>query len=115
MPAYGFGSDKKFAFSQVVAVGTADYTLVADPGTTATLVVQSMTISITVANAATVAIGGATDLFAVPASLAVGTYGWDAGPLGVKMAESEALLWNASAAGVGATITGFGYIVDSAG
>ena len=113
MPAYGFGPEQKFSFSQIVAVGTADYTLVAAPGTGKTLVVQAMTIAMTVAAAATCTIGSTnTALFAIPASLPVGTYGWDCGVIGKKLTLEEALLWDASAAGIGATISGFGYIVS---
>lgn len=110
--AFGFDSSARWSFVTTVVVGTADYTLVAAPGAGRAIVVQKLCVNITTANAATFAIEDSTtgtDLFAGPASLAVGYYEVDAGPLGVAIGTNQALEWDASAAGIGATVSGYGY------
>lgn len=111
MATYTHGNT--FAFDQVVAVGTADYDLVVAPTSPKSLFVQGLTICITVANAATCVVtdeSATVNLFAIPTNLAVGAYSADCGPLGIKLTAAEKLIWNASGAGIGATVSGFGYI-----
>lgn len=118
MAKYG-GPDELQHWSFVTNIATTDtdITLVAAPATGRTLVVQVLTVAITTSAAQAVNIedasaSGAVQVFRAPASLAVGTYGVDAGPLGVALTAATALEWDAVAAGVGATVSGFGYIRD---
>jgi len=117
MPAYGFGSEQKWGFATPIGTGVGDTELVAAPGADRTLVVQGLTIAITTAAAQAFDIedDSATpvEIFKAPASLAVGTYGADMGVLGVALTENTALQFDTAAAGVGCTISGFGYIREN--
>lgn len=88
--------------------------LVAAPGAGFALVVQVLTVTITTSAAQDFDIedDGASpvELFKAPASLAVGTYGVDAGPVGRRLTENTALEYHPAAAGVGLTLSGFGYV-----
>ena len=112
-----FYTAHKFSFVKQIATGTGDTELVAAPGAGKKLVIQSLMVTITTAAAQTFNIeddgGSAVVLFAAPASLAVGTYGVDCGPLGVPVTANTALQYDCGAAGVGATISGWGYILQA--
>jgi len=114
MPAYGFGSEQKWAFSTNVDLSGSDVTLVADPGDARTLMVQSLTIVVTDNSIASFDIedaAGTIEVFKAPGSLAAGVYGVDAGPLGAPVTSSSALVCNITSAAAGAAqISGFGYI-----
>lgn len=110
---------KGFQFSFAVNIATTDatITLQADPGDDRTLVVQSLTVTITTAAAQAFdieGVAGTVELFKAPVSLAVGTWAFDFGPIGIRLASSEALQYVPAAAGVGATLSGFGYITKDA-
>ena len=115
--AYGFDGSAGFSFATNIGTGTGDTDLVATPGASRRLVVQVLTVVITTAAAQAFNIeddgGSAVVLFAAPASLAAGTYVVDAGPLGVALTANTALEYDAAAAGVGLTISGFGYIREA--
>lgn len=109
--AYGFDSAARWNFRQIVATGTADYALIAGQ-TGRTLMVQSLTINVTTSAAQAFDVESSdtgTALFSAPASLAVGVYSMDFGPLGFAIEAGEGIDWDAAAAGVGASVSGFGY------
>ena len=116
--AYGFSGSAAFSFVTQIGTGTGDTELVAAPGAGRKLAVQSLTVTITTAAAQAFDIedDGSTpvEIFKAPASLAAGTYAVDAGPLGIALTANTALQFDTAAAGVGATISGFGYILESA-
>lgn len=106
---------EKFAFSTPIATGTGTTSLVASPGAGRKLRVQALTLCITTAAAQAFDVedsGGTVELFKAPASLAVGTYACDMGPLGVALTAATALNYTATA-GVGLTISGFGYVQEN--
>lgn len=106
---------EKFAFSTPIGTGTGTTTLVAAPGANRKLRVQALTLCITTAAAQAFDVedsGGTVEVFKGPASLSVGTYACDMGPLGVGLTANTALQYTAGA-GVGLTISGFGYIQEN--
>jgi hypothetical protein len=116
--AYGFDSSAGFSFVENIATGTGDTTLVSAPGAGRSLVVQVLTVTITTAAAQAFDIedsdaSAPVELFKAPASLAAGTYAVDAGPLGKALTANTALEFDTAAAGVGLTISGFGYIREA--
>lgn len=115
MSAYGFTSAARWSFATPIGTGTGNTTLVAAPTSPRTLMVQSLTVVITTSAAQAFDIessGGGVEIFKAPASLAAGTYPVDCGPLGVALTAGEALQYTATA-GVGLTVSGFGYIRES--
>ena len=99
-----------------IGTGTGDTTVVAAPGANRTLVLQGLTVTITTAAAQAFNIedtGSSPQIyFAAPNSLAAGTYGVDMGVLGVKASAANlGLQFDTASAGVGLTVSGFGYIV----
>lgn len=112
--SYYVASAKQFAFMTPIGTGAGNTTLVAAPGANRQLAVQSLTICITTSAAQAFDIesaDGVTELFKAPASLAVGLYGGDAGRTGVRLPSNTALQYTATA-GVGLTVSGFGWVVD---
>lgn len=87
-------------------------TLVPAPAAGQALMVQVLTVALTTSAAQAFDVesaNGAVEVFKAPASLAVGTYGVDVGPVGVALPEAQALQYTATA-GVGVTLSGFGYV-----
>ena len=106
---------EEFAFCVPITTGTGTTTLVAAPGANRALRVQALTIAVTTAAAQAFDIedtSGTVELFKAPASLAVNTYAADPGPLGVALTTNEALKYVATA-GVGCTISGFGWVQEN--
>lgn len=103
-----------FSFIKNIATSDGDTTLVAAPGTGKTLRLQGMLVCITTAAAQAFDIedsgGSPVEVFKAPASLAVGNYLVDAGGLGVALTTNTALEFDTASAGVGATISGYGWI-----
>lgn len=115
MPAYGFGSAAVFAFSTPIAVGTGTTTLVAAPGAGRNLVVQGLIVAVTTSAAQAFDIedgDGTIEVFKAPSSLAAGVYAVDPGVLGVALTANTTLRYTATA-GVGLTVSGFGYIREA--
>ena len=111
MPAYGFGSAQTFSFSTPIGVGTGTTALVAAPTGGRQLVVQACTVAITTSAGQAFDIedgNGTVEVFKAPASLAAGTYVVDAGVLGIALTANTSLRYTATA-GVGLTVSGFGY------
>ena len=117
MPSYGFGSAHTWSFIKHIGTGDGDTELVAAPGAGRKLVLQGLTIALTTAAAQAFDIeddgGTPVELFKAPASLAAGTYAVDAGALGVSCTANTAIQFDTAAAGVAATISGFGYIWEA--
>ena len=113
--SYHHSYSQEWTFATPIATGTGDTTLVAAPGADRRLRIQALTVCITTAAAQAFDIedsSGTVELFKAPASLAVGTYAVDMGRQGVPLTENEALVFNTAAAGVGCTISGFGWIQE---
>lgn len=108
----------QFSFSVNIGTGTGDTELVAAPGADRTLVVQLCIITITTAAAQAFDIeddaASPVELFKAPASLPAGTYAVDPGPVGIRLTANTALQFDTAAAGVGLTVSGFGYITKDA-
>lgn len=108
--------NEQWSFVTPILTTDGDVTLVAAPGANRTLMVQVLTVAITTsaAQAFDIEDSGASpvEIFKAPASLAAGTYGVDAGPLGKALTVNTALEFDTAAAGVGATISGFGYVKE---
>lgn len=117
--AYGFDTSPKWSFAKNIAAADGDTSLQATPGATSTLMVQGLIVNITTAAAQAFDIendgaGTIVELFKAPASLAVGSYAMDFGPLGIALAQNTALEYDTAAAGPGLSISGFGYVrIDS--
>lgn len=110
-----FYGGQSFSTVTVVATSDGDTDLVAAPGAGKTLVLQKLTVAVTTAAAQTFRIedkGSSPKIFfSAPASLAVGFYTLDFGPLGVAVSEANAALEvDVAAAGVGMTIAVHGYV-----
>jgi hypothetical protein len=113
--SYHHGYTQEFTFATPITTGTGDTTLVAAPGAGRRLRVQALTVCVTTAAAQAFDLedtSGTVEVFKAPASLAVGTYAVDMGRQGVPLTTNEALVFNTAAAGVGATISGFGWIQE---
>lgn len=111
--SYKHSLEASFVINAQITTGTGDTDLVAAPGAGFALVVQVLTVCITTSAAQAFDIedaSGTVEVFKAPASLAVNTYGVDFGPIGKALTENEKLYFNTAAAGVGASISGFGYI-----
>ena len=118
MSGYVKTFQQQWSFVQIIDTGTGDTTLVVAPGDGKRLRVQVLTVCITTAAAQAFTIedssaSGAVQLFAAPATLAAGTWSVECGPLGVPLSTNTALEFDTAAAGVGATISGFGYIEEN--
>lgn len=109
-----FWSGEKFSFNKVIGTSDGDTDLVAAPGAGRTLYVEHLTVTITTAAAQAFDVedkGGApVEIFKAPASLAVGSYYVNHGPLGFPLTTNTALEFDTAAAGVGCTISGYGHI-----
>ncbi len=113
--SYRHGFTEEFSFAAQITTITGDTTLVAAPGAGRRLRVQALMVCITTAAGQAFDIedsSGTVELFKAPSSLAVGSYPVDPGPLGIALTANEALVFNTAAAGVGATISGFGWIQE---
>jgi hypothetical protein len=111
--SYRHSLETEWVVNAQITTGTGDTDLVAAPGSGYALVVQVLTVCITTAAAQAFDLedaSGTVEVFKAPASLAVGTYGVDFGHQGRVLTENEKLYYNAAAAGVGVTISGFGYV-----
>ena len=113
------GYDKLFAakweFVANISTATGTTTLVAAPGAGRRLVVQALMVCVTTSAAQAFDIedsSGTVELFKGPASLAVNAFPVDPGPLGHELTINEALQYTATA-GVGCTLSGFGYIKEN--
>lgn len=109
---HGFTQQVEFVTQITTATGTT--TLVAAPGAGRRLRIQGLMVCVTTAAAQAFDIedtSGTVELFKGPASLAVGAYPVDPGPEGHPLTANEALKFVATA-GVGLTISGFGFIED---
>lgn len=112
--SYHHGFSQEFSFSTPITTATGTTALVAAPGAGRRLRVQALTICVTTAAAQAFDLedsSGTTELFKAPASLAVGTYACDMGRQGVPLTVNEALQYTASA-GVGVTLSGFGWVQE---
>jgi hypothetical protein len=115
MPAYGFGPEAKWAVVTNIATGTGTTTLLASHGVGKQIVVQGLLVVITTTAAQAFDIedsAGTVELFKAPASLGAGAYPVDAGVLGKFLTTNTGLVYTATA-GVGLTISAFGYYVGS--
>jgi len=117
MSGYTHLLQEQWAFVKPIATTDGDTSLVAAPGAGRRLRVQVLVVTITTAAAQAFDIeddgSSPVEVFKAPASLAVGTYGVDAGPLGLALTANTALEFDTAAAGVGVTISGFGYVEDN--
>mgnify|MGYP001593595327 CR=1 FL=1 len=108
---------EQWAFVTSITTATGDTTLVAAPGAGRRLRVQVLTVCITTsaAQAFNIEDDGASpvQVFVAPASLAAGVWSVDCGPLGVALTTNTALQFDTAAAGVGALISGFGYVEEN--
>ncbi len=114
--AYQENFGKRFSFVKQIVVGDGDIDLVAAPGAGKSLVVERLHVVITTANAATCDIedaSGTVEVIKFVASQAVGNYIVDPGPLGLALTANEKLYWNSSAAGISATVSGYGRISEA--
>lgn len=106
-----------FAFAKNIATTDGDTELVAAPGASRRLRVQGLVVTITTSAAQAFDIeddgGSPVELFKAPASLAVGNYIVDGGGLGISLTTNTALQFDTASAGVGATISGYGYIQEN--
>jgi hypothetical protein len=112
MSAYGKEFNEKFEFVTCITTGVGTTTLQAAPGANRRIYLQALMVCVTTAAAQAFDIedsSGTVEVFKAPASLAVGAYPVDPGPLGHPLTTNEALQFTASA-GVGLTLSGFGYI-----
>lgn len=104
----------KFNINTIIATTDGTITLVAAPGAGRTIAIQRLVINITTAAAQTFTItGGSVNVFSAPASLPQGV--WlpvDCLTVGKPVTANSALQFVPAAAGVGATITGFGYYLE---
>ena len=110
--SYEHAYTESFGFSTPITTATGNTTLVAAPGANRQIMVQALTIVVTTSAAQAFDIessDAATEGFKAPASLAVGTYPVDCGRLGQALPVNTALQYTATA-GVGLTISGFGWI-----
>ncbi len=110
---------KRFAFVKVIAAGTGDTDLLSAPATGETYWLQHLTVTITTLAAQTFNIedkgGSPTVYFTAPASLAVGSYYVNMGPVGVAAsATATTLEYDCSAAGVALTVSGWGWVQPAA-
>ena len=106
---------EKFEFVKPITTGVGTTSLVAAPGAGRRLVVQALMVCVTTAAAQAFDIedsSGTVELFKGPASLAVNAFPVDPGPLGHELTINEALQYTATA-GVGCTLSGFGYIKEN--
>jgi hypothetical protein len=106
---------EEFSFSTPITTGTGTTTLVAAPGAGRRIRVQALTLTLTTVAAQAIDIedtSGTVEILKIPASAPVGVYPSDPGPLGVALTANEALKYVATA-GVGCTISGFGWIQES--
>ncbi len=106
---------QEFAFSQPITTAMGDTTLVAAPGAGRTLRIQGLTICVTTSAGVAFDVedgAGTVELFKAPASLAVGTYAVDPGPLGAALTTNSGLVYSSSG-GAGVTISGFGWVQES--
>jgi hypothetical protein len=113
--AWRHGFAEEFSFCTPITTGTGNTTLVAAPGAGRTLRIQALTICVTTAAGQAFDIEDSAttiELFKAPASLAVGTYACDPGPLGKALTAATGLVYTATA-GVGLTVSGFGWIQES--
>lgn len=110
------GFTEEFQFCKHIATAAGNTTLVATPGASRALCIQELLVTVTTAAAQAFDVedtSGTVELFKAPASLAVNTYGVTGGPNGIQLTSNEALVFTASA-GVGLTISGYGWIKDNA-
>ena len=113
--AYRHAFTEQFEFVQPITTATGTTTLVAAPGAGRRLRVQGLMICVTTAAAQAFDIeddAGTVELFKAPASLTVGAYPVDPGPQGHPLTANKALQYTATA-GVGLTVSGFGYVEDN--
>jgi hypothetical protein len=111
--AFAHGFSKTFEFVANISTATGTTTLVAAPGAGKALRIQSLIICLTTTSVQTFDIedtSGTVELFKAPASLAIGPWPIDAGPLGHPLTTNEALRYVPSAAGSGLTISGWGWV-----
>lgn len=105
----------RFGFVKHIAAGDGDIDLIAAPGAGKAIVVEKMTVTIVTAAAQAVDIednSGTVEVFKAPASLAAGNYIIEPGDVGLKLTTNEKLYWNSAAAGVAATVSAYGRIID---
>ena len=113
--AYDKAFTHKFEFVKNITTAMGNTTLVAAPGAGKRLVLQALMVCVTTSAAQAFDIedsSGSIEVFKGPASLAVGAYPVDPGPVGHDLTNNEALQFTATA-GVGATLSGFGYIKEN--
>lgn len=113
--AWRHGYTKNFEFVENITTATGNTTLVAAPGAGKRLRVQSLIVCVTTTAAQAFDIedsSGTVELFKAPTSLAVGTFPVDPGPEGHGLTANEALVYTATA-GVGLTISGWGWIQEN--
>ena len=114
MSANPFWSGQRFAFNKVLGTGDGDTEIVATPGSGKTLYIEHLTVTITTAAAQAFDIeddgGSPVEIFKAPASLAVGSYYVNHGPLGFPLTANTALQYDCAAAGVGLTVSGYGHV-----
>lgn len=112
----GESGRQRWSFCTPIATSAGDTDLVAAPTAGRKIVVQHLTVTITTAAAQAFDIednSGTVEIFKAPASLAVGSYYVNLGPLGVALTAAEKLYFNTAAAGVGVTISGWGYYYEA--
>lgn len=111
-----FYSGPKFSFVKVIATTDGDTDLLAAPAEGLTYVLEHLTVTIVTAAAQAFRVedkgASPTVYFSAPASLAIGSYYVNLGPLGVAASASATTLeFDTAAAGVGCVISGYGHVV----
>lgn len=106
---------ERFAFCKSIAATDGDTDLMTAPGTGKTLWLQYLTVNIVTAAAQAFRIedkGASPQVyFSAPASLAVGNYIVNLGPIGVAASASATTLeFDTAAAGVACIVSGWGYM-----
>lgn len=112
--SYRHGFTESWTLVKCLDTGTGTTTLVAAPGPGRRLRVQGLMVCVTTAAAQAFDIessSGAVEVFKAKASQEVGAYPVDPGPLGFPLPADEALQYTATA-GVGLTVSGFGWVED---
>lgn len=112
--SYRHGFTEQWEFVQNISTATGNTTLKAAPGAGRRLRVQGLMVCVTTSAAQAFDIedtSGTVEMFKAPASLAVGSFPVDPGPQGHPLTANEALVYTATA-GVGLTISGFGFVED---
>lgn len=115
--AYGYDGSARWSAVKNIATGDGTTTIQAAPGAGRTLMVQHMSFEVTTLAAQAFDIedtgSSPVELYKAPASLAVGGYGGDHGPIGIALTANTGLEYHPAAAGVQLTVRAYGYIREA--